>query len=279
MDIQHLYGRTYSGRTILYEVAPAAGGARQVRFRCHCGQEGTCHLSQLLWLSFKKCAACRPRTNVGDRFGCWTVLSKAGHVGTNTFMICQCDCGNICKLTTSNLRSGQSAGCEKCKQARLHPDAAFNKKHRSAIKFWKLNRDRLCDEWKNDRNLFISEIGKWRRSKVPQPINPNNPIGPANYKWRHPQTGKRFKPRRLYTINGVARSAREWMDILHLTSRERIRQLDNEQRGLCRCGEPLPPGRSICDRHYQPTGGRRGRPRKSPPILLAETQQGIPENQ
>lgn len=63
----------------------------------------------------------------GQHFGRLTVLRRCENIGGRVAWECQCECGNVCKTTTKNLRNGdtQSCGC----LSRRHPDIQIGNKY------------------------------------------------------------------------------------------------------------------------------------------------------
>ena len=47
----------------------------------------------------------------GQRFGRLTVLRPEENIGTYTFWVCRCDCGQETVVRTSNLRGGRTKSC------------------------------------------------------------------------------------------------------------------------------------------------------------------------
>lgn len=56
------------------------------------------------------------KNEVGNRYGKLLVIKKGNSRNHRAYWICQCDCGNICEVSGTNLRSGQiSCGCAQIK--------------------------------------------------------------------------------------------------------------------------------------------------------------------
>ena len=52
---------------------------------------------------------------IGDRFGCWEILSNAGYMnGARKAWLCKCDCERIYKVLQQSLLSGLSTKCRIC---------------------------------------------------------------------------------------------------------------------------------------------------------------------
>lgn len=72
----------------------------------------------------------------GQRYGKLTVLRPAESIGTYTFWVCRCDCGQETVVRTSNLRGGRtkSCGCQRrtavAEKARIR---SMNKNNTSGV--------------------------------------------------------------------------------------------------------------------------------------------------
>ena len=56
------------------------------------------------------------KNEIGNRYGKLTVLRQAASRNHRAYWVCQCDCGNLCEISGTNLRLGQtSCGCNQIK--------------------------------------------------------------------------------------------------------------------------------------------------------------------
>ena len=56
------------------------------------------------------------KNEIGKRYGKLTVIKKAPSRKGRAYWVCQCDCGNICEISGTNLRAGQQGcGCGQIK--------------------------------------------------------------------------------------------------------------------------------------------------------------------
>lgn len=83
--------------------------------RCDCGNEVTV-LSHHLKNGTVSCGCVRKGVNsidiTGQRFGRLTAVRKTDeHLGNSIIWECQCDCGNVCKVASVNLRNGNTKSC------------------------------------------------------------------------------------------------------------------------------------------------------------------------
>ena len=60
----------------------------------------------------------KTKLEAGKKYGRWKILSKTV-APPNTkhhaqYWLCQCECGNICKIRGDTFRRGQSTQCKQC---------------------------------------------------------------------------------------------------------------------------------------------------------------------
>lgn len=102
---------------------------------CDCGKEKVIHRNGLLNGNTSSCGCLRgqfqrdPRNGlaedlVGNRYGEWTVLENFA-LETGRLCVAQCSCGNIERVPRSNLVSGKTKGCHKCKGKRLKEERKY----------------------------------------------------------------------------------------------------------------------------------------------------------
>ena len=101
----------------------------------------------------------------GKRFGPFTVLKKAGKTTSGSKWICQCDCGNIKTIISSNLRRGLKYGCG-CLRKKTEEEYFEIIKNRLLEKSAWIGE---CREWISKHKCpfgygFISFYGKLKRS-------------------------------------------------------------------------------------------------------------------
>lgn len=101
----------------------------------------------------------------GQRFGKLTVIEKVDYIGKNTRWICKCDCGNIVKIQSNNLLTGntKSCGCLRAKhgsyKSRLYKIYTSMKYRCSCptdtgYKNYGGRGIKVCDEWLQDFHNF-----------------------------------------------------------------------------------------------------------------------------
>lgn len=158
----------------------------------------------------------------GKRFNRFTVLSFHGMRNNSSLWTCQCDCGNIKNILGYTLTNSTSKSCG-C----LHKEvAASRKKHgkcfsreyniwvgmkqrcynplSSGFKDYGGRGVRVCDEWKHDFNVFISDMGlPPSHTHQLDRINNNLDYSPSNCKWSTRKQQMRNTSRNRLVLNIV----------------------------------------------------------------------------
>lgn len=115
----------------------------------------------------------------GQRFGQWTVLSRAAQngKGRNARWLCRCDCGNEVEVLGNQLRRNKSTGCRKCvgdkiaEAKTIHGDCGSRtyscwsnmRSRASSNEILELSRYAkrditICDRWSSYQN-FVEDMG------------------------------------------------------------------------------------------------------------------------
>lgn len=86
------------------------------RCSCDCGKEKIASRSDLTCGNVKSCGVCQRSTIakdlLGQKFGRLTVINKSTNLSSNkTAWLCQCECGKIKAIKTSNLLQGKAKSC------------------------------------------------------------------------------------------------------------------------------------------------------------------------
>jgi len=114
------------GKWTVLELVGSAGNGRGYmwRCRCECGQVSVIlaghlrsgHSTQCRGCGRKQAAeTCKKLSGMlGQRFGHWTVESRAGDQGGEVYWECRCDCGQPGVVSGYQLRKGESTQCVTC---------------------------------------------------------------------------------------------------------------------------------------------------------------------
>lgn len=167
----------------------------------------------------------------GQRFGRWTVLSKAER-RTQRYWICRCDCGNTRKIAQNTLRSGQSRSCG-CLRTRLTHGHAVGHRTTPEYHAWIAMRQscsnpsctaypryggrgvRVCERWQESFANFLADVGK--RPSADHVFSRRDKKGhfePTNVHWILRSTRSRSRRNnRILEYNGQKRSVAEWAEM------------------------------------------------------------------
>ena len=120
-------GNVYGRLTVLYQTPNSGGAGKKIKWhcQCECGKEKDIDGGSLRNGSTKSCGCIQKeivshfneKDLVGQHFEKLLVLEKTDKRKNGKIVWkCQCDCGEICYKTTSNLTLQQSKCCGKCLQ-------------------------------------------------------------------------------------------------------------------------------------------------------------------
>ncbi len=115
---ENLKGKQFGAWTVLYRVENTKSNRTQWKCQCSCGNISlvqSCHLKSG---ASTRCRECYYKSNIidltGQRFGRLVVLESTDlRSNSSVKWKCQCDCGNICYVSSMALQKGdtQSCGC------------------------------------------------------------------------------------------------------------------------------------------------------------------------
>ena len=172
---------------------------------------------------------------IGQKFNRLTVIERAENDKHNNAMwLCRCDCGNLCKATTSGLRNGnnQSCGC-------LHKETFNNKTHcKRNTRLYRIyahmkercsnennkNYERyggrgitVCDEWLQNFQAFYdwAMANGYKDSLTIDRIDNDKGYSPENCRWVTMKEQSNNKSCNIIiTFNGKTQTLKQWADEL-----------------------------------------------------------------
>ena len=116
--MKDLTGQRFGRLVALKKLHPVKAGTNwRWECRCDCGNTVVVRRGNLTSGNTTSCGCARGKKPsakdiTGERFGKLTALRPTGQkVGTNVVWLCQCDCGELTKVNTSNLRTGNVLSC------------------------------------------------------------------------------------------------------------------------------------------------------------------------
>lgn len=200
----------------------------------------------------------------GRRYGKLTVVRRAddrfdkkGNI--RTVYLCKCDCGNETITYASNLTSGhsKSCGCEQKENLKRigfqnMPDLRMDttKHHKSNTRLYRIWRGmkercnnpnsnaysnyggrgiKVCDEWKNDFEVFYSWAitNGYSDNLSIDRIDVNGNYEPSNCRWADTKTQcNNMRTNKYFTINSTTKTMKQWADTYDMDYgkvKERIR--------------------------------------------------------
>lgn len=175
-----------------------------------------------------------PDTILGRTFGRWTVIAPAPARGTNSYVLCECECGTMKEVTRATLRNGVSKSCG-CRQHDigypwLHERATHGDSRSPEYRSWESMKRRcynpncsdynnyggrgitVCQRWHSSYENFLSDMGR-----KPSPthtldrIDVNGPYSPENCRWALPaEQARNRRGGQMLTLNGETLPLGEW---------------------------------------------------------------------
>lgn len=195
---------------------------------------------------------------VGQKFGKLTVLGEDVERNKGrVYWICKCDCGNIARVTTANLRSGsvKSCGCL-VKETAKKVNSKHNMRGTRLYSIWVDMRRRcrnknyhayknyggrgifVCKEWDEDFMPFYNwSINNGYADNLSiDRINNNDGYYPENCRWVTAlEQGNNTRICRYITIDNITKSLADWCRVYNTNAamvRERIKRGWDEETAI-----------------------------------------------
>lgn len=226
-------------------IKPNGNKIIQWRCVCDCGNEVVVRGEYLKSGHTKSCGCLTSENLVGMKFGRLTVMDRESPKikKTKGLWICKCECGNVIKVNTNNLKSGNTTSCG-CKRketlsqlrtkhgesdARLYnvwlgmKKRCYNTKNVD-YKNYGGRGITVCDEWKDS---FVN-FSQWayengydkdapRGQCTIDRIDVDGCYEPENCRWvdRYIQMNNK-RNNRILTYNGESHTLAEWCEIVNI---------------------------------------------------------------
>ena len=173
----------------------------------------------------------------GQKFGCWTVLSRAKNsLQGHSRWLCECDCGTQRVVLGNSLRRGESTNCGCVAKEKLRKiNTKHNKKRHPLYSVW-IGMKKRClnkndhaymyyggrgvtihNEWINHFQSFYNWAIKngYKRNLTLDRIDVNGNYEPSNCRWTDKKTQARNRRSNFnITYNNETKCLTEWSEIL-----------------------------------------------------------------
>ena len=179
---------------------------------------------------------------VGKKFGRLTVLKYVYSKYKKRHWLCQCDCGNISVVSTSQLKSGKTKSCGCLRRETTSQNAKKIKsthhltntriyniwrsmkkrcylKTHHAYKYYGGRGITICEEWKNDFMSFYnwSIANGYKENLTLDRIDVNGNYEPNNCRWVGWEVQQNNRRDNIHIkYNGETKTIYEWSEILNI---------------------------------------------------------------
>jgi hypothetical protein len=116
MKKRHDEGKVFGCYKVIKRVEPKNGKQRYLVKCLNCNTTREIDVYKVTHNNYKYCPNCKPKQKeaeslVGQKFGRLKVLKRVKNRSKKVTWKCQCDCGNICYITSDHLKTGHSKSC------------------------------------------------------------------------------------------------------------------------------------------------------------------------
>ena len=205
--------------------------------QCDCGNIKTISSAHLLNGQTKSCGCKNKKPLEGKKFGMWLVIEKMKKGPHKGLWKCQCDCGNIGYVNSSNLINNKSKSCgcfqKKITIKRLTTHNMTNTKlyrtyYGMKTRCYNKNDKRykdyggrgiiLCDEWKNNfLNFYNWAISNgYEQSLTIDRIDNDGNYEPSNCRWVENKIQSNNRRNNIYfEFLGFKKTLKQWTDFMN----------------------------------------------------------------
>lgn len=225
-------------------IKPNGNKIIQWRCVCDCGNEVVVRGEYLRSGDTKSCGCLTSENLVGMKFGRLTVMDRESPKSKKAkgLWVCKCECGNVIKVNTSDLKSGNTTSCGcKRKETLRQLRTKHGESNTRLYNVWSDMKKRcyntknvdyknyggrgitVCDEWMDFQNFYDWAIANGYDETAPRGqctidrINVNGNYEPENCRWvdRYIQMNNK-RNNRILTYNGESHTLAEWCEIVNI---------------------------------------------------------------
>ena len=225
-------------------IKPNGNKIIQWRCVCDCGNEVVVRGEYLRSGDTKSCGCLTSENLVGMKFGRLTVMDRESPKSKKAkgLWVCKCECGNVIKVNTSDLKSGNTTSCGcKRKETLRQLRTKHGESNTRLYNVWSDMKKRcyntknvdyknyggrgitVCDEWMDFQNFYEWAIANGYDETAPRGqctidrIDVNGCYEPENCRWVnwHIQMNNK-RNNRILTYNGESHTLAEWCEIVNI---------------------------------------------------------------
>ena len=225
-------------------IKPNGNKIIQWRCMCDCGNEVVVRGEYLRSGDTKSCGCLTSENLVGMKFGRLTVMDRESPKSKKAkgLWVCKCECGNVIKVNTSDLKSGNTTSCGcKRKETLRQLRTKHGESNTRLYNVWSDMKKRcyntknvdyknyggrgitVCDEWMDFQNFYEWAIANGYDKTAPRGqctidrIDVDGCYEPENCRWvdRYIQMNNK-RNNRILTYNGESHTLAEWCEIVNI---------------------------------------------------------------